>query len=126
MEFPKLQLGLKSGYGAFNGNVAYVEGSTAEKSNSVIQFFGLPINRTVEELAEMPDCAEALAFAQYAVAAINEAATLRAQVAALVAAGEMCIVELKDWMKSNGEDLDTLHAIQTAEAAIAAAERSAG
>lgn len=56
----------------------------------------------------------------------GERDALRAQVAALVAAGEMCIVELKDWMKSNGEDLDTLHAIQTAEAAIAAAERSAG
>lgn len=72
MKIPKLQLGLTSEHGAFNGNIAYAEGSTAENPKSMIQFFGLPNNRTAEQLAEIPECAEAWAFARHVVTASNE------------------------------------------------------
>lgn len=136
MKIPKLQLGLTSEYGAFNGNIAYAEGSTAENPKSMIQFFGLPNNRTAEQLAEMPECAEAWAFARHVVTASNERDALCAKVAALVEAFQSLVYECRETTGALGyaERRDAnltgashrfAAAVQKAEAAIAAAGGSA-
>lgn len=125
MKIPKLQLGLTSEHGAFNGNIAYAEGSTAENPKSMIQFFGLPNNRTAEQLAEIPECAEAWAFARHVVTASNERDALRAQVAALARLANTALIFIDIFAADKIDDEYNRVLINPLQAAIAAAEGGA-